>query len=483
MRKRLLFGLGAVAGAAAAGAAVLHQRRSAADLAARVSYLQRVDAVNGKNIVILGAGFGGINLAHHLTQKLPEESGWKITLVDRHNYFLFTPLLYHAATGLIDPTSVLFPVRSLTRARNFQFREANILDVNLGRQVVHLDDGELSYDHLIVALGSTTNFFGKDEDLKQALTLKSAADAVAVRNRIIDAFERADAATDPEERRRCLTFVVVGGGATGVELAGSVRGLLTGTLAHQYPNIRLEETRLILVEAMSEILPGLPRELAQYSLRRLRELGVEVRLETPVERVDEHGLMTRGGEYIPSRTVVWAAGVRPSPVGARLPVPHAKNGRITVDPYLQVPDLPNVYALGDVAAFEDPETGKPLPPNAAIAVRQAKALASILVNRLEGREAQPFVYEHAGELVSLGRHEAVAEIKGVKVTGFPAWLLWRAFYLSQLMGFKNQLTVALDWSFAYVYQRDTVRLDFPCIPGLAEEAGEEAGEKVAAGTP
>lgn len=473
MKKGLLFGLGAVAGAAAAGAAVLQQRRSAAELAARVSQLQRVHAEHGKHIVILGAGFGGINTAHQLVHKLPPESGWRITVVDRHNYFLFTPLLYHAATGLIDPSAVLFPIRSLTRARNFNFREATVLDIDLNRQVVHLDDGQLSYDYLVLALGSTTNFFGKEDELRQAMTLKTAGDAVAVRNRVIDAFERADVATDPEERRKCLTFVVVGGGATGVELAGAIRGLLNGTLCYQYPNIRPEESRLLLLEAMPEILPGLPRDLAQYSLRRLRELGVEVRLETPVERVDQEGLLTRAGEYMPSRTIIWAAGVRPSPVAGRLNVPKVRNGRIIVDPCLRVEGVPNVYALGDVAAFEDSATGKPLPPNAAVAVRQGKALANILLAELEGREPQPFVPQHVGEMVSLGRHEAVAEIKGVRFTGFPAWVLWRAFYLSQLMGFKNQLTVALDWSFAYVYQRDTVRLEFPCLPEEATERQEE----------
>ncbi|MCC2669988.1 MAG: dehydrogenase (ubiquinone) [Armatimonadetes bacterium] len=461
MKKRLLFGLGAIAGAAAASAAVLHARRDSVELADRIRRLQGTRAEHGKNIVILGAGFGGINTAAALLHRLPPESGWRVTLVDRHNYFLFTPLLYHAATGLVDPSNVLFPVRRLSHAENFIFREATVQDVDLNRRVVHLEDGPLSYDYLVLALGSVTNFFGKDDQLRHALTLKTSADAITVRNRLIDAFERADAATDPEERRRQLTFAVVGGGATGVELVGAIQGLIRGTLARQYPRISPGEARVVLFEALPKLLPELPRELAGYAEQRLRDLGVEIRLETPVDRVDDGGLVLDGGEYLPAHTVVWAAGVKASPVAARLNVPRIKNGRIDVDPFLQVEGVPDCYALGDIAAFTDEASGKPLPPTAAVAVRQGKALAEILLARIEGRSAQPFHYTPAGELVSLGRNEAVAAIKGVQITGFPAWLIWRAFYLSQLMGFKNRLAVALDWSFAYAYQRDTVRLEVP----------------------
>lgn len=471
MKQKWLFGLGAVAGAAA-GVAVARARQDALLMADRVRRLGRADALNGKNIVILGAGFGGINTAAALLQKLPPASGWKITLVDRHNYFLFTPLLYHAATGLVDPSAILFPVRSISRAPHFTFREATVQDVDFRRQVVHLDDGPLAYDYLVLALGSVTNFFGKQDDLRPVLTLKTAADGMTIRNRLIDAFERAEVATDPEERRRELTFAVVGGGATGVELIGAVQGLIHGTLARQYPRIRPEEVRLVLFESLPNLLPELPPDLADYALRRLREHGVEVRLGAAVDRVDEHGLTTATGEYVPTRTVVWTAGVRPSPVVARLDLPKDEKGRIEVDSFLQVTGHPGVYALGDIAAFEDSKTGRPLPPSAAVAVQEAKALADILVARLERRDAHPFSYVHKGELVSLGRHEAVAEVKGVRLTGFPAWLTWRAFYLSQLLGFRNQLTVALDWTFAYLYQRDTVRLD---VPEEETETREESG--------
>lgn len=475
MKQRWLFGLGAVAGAAAAGVAVAKLRQGALEMGDRARRLQQAQAGKGKNIVILGAGFGGINTAASLLQKLPAESGWKVTLVDRRNYFLFTPLLYHAASGLVDPSSILFPVRSLSRAPHFNFREASVLAVDFRRQCVYLDDGQVPYDYLVVALGSVPNFFGQDEALRDALTLKSTPDAIAIRNRIIDAFERADVEGDPAERQRCLTFVIVGGGATGVELAGAVRGLIKGTLARQYPRITEGDTRIILLEAMPKILGGVPEDMAQYASQRLQELGVEIRLNAPVERVEPEGLQLKDGEWIPSRTVVWAAGVRPAPVAASLEVPKVKGGRIQVDEFLEVPGISGVFAIGDVAAFTDPATGKPLPPNAQVAVQEAKALADILLARMEGKPAQPFTYHYKGELLSLGRHEAIADLKGKRLTGFPAWLVWRAFYLSQLMGFKNQLSVALDWTFAYVYQRDTVRLD------IEKELPADVEEPVGAG--
>lgn len=463
MKRPLLFGLGLLAGTAGALATGKKVRadRERMELARRLS---REPAEHGKNIVILGSGFAGINAAHRLLQRLPAESGWKITLVDRRNYFLFTPLLYHAATGLVDPTHILFPSRALSQAPHYHFREASVEGIDLQRQAVRLDDGELEYDVLLIGLGSVTNFFGQEAKFRQALTLKTMGDGVHIRNRIIDAFERADIAEDPEERRHCLTFAVVGGGATGVELIGAIRGLIHGTLPRQYPRIRPEEVRLVLFESSPEILPGLPAALAEDAVHRMKELGIEVRLETRVATVDESGVTTVAGEHIPARTVVWAAGVRPSPLVDDLDVPKIKNGRINVDSFLQVQGFPNVYAAGDIAAALDPDTDKPLPPSAAVAVQEGKAVADIIADRLAGKEPRPFAYQHRGELVSLGRHEAVAEVFDFRLTGFPAWVVWRAFYLSQLMGFKNQLGVALDWTFAYAYQRDTVRLDVPATP-------------------
>jgi NADH dehydrogenase len=457
-RKKLWFALGAAAGVGLVAAAA-HRRRQAARELETVVRLRAAEAPRGRNIVVLGAGFGGIHTTAGLLRRIPADSGWTVTLVDRPNYFLFTPLLYHAATGLVDPSNILFPVRSLSRDPHFVFREARVEGIDFEGRTVRLDDGELPYDVLVVALGSVTNFFGQDEALRDALTLKNVADGIGIRNRIIDAFERADITRDPEERRRCLTFVVVGGGATGVELIGAIRGLVHGTLPRQYPRIRPEEVRLVLFEAHEQILSTLPSEMATRAQRRLRELGIEVRTGVRVAHVTADGAETEAGERVPARTVVWAAGIRPVPLADTLDVAHARGGRLEVDDYFEIPGRPGVYAIGDVAAMHDRGTGGLLPPSAAVACQQGDALAEILTDRLAGREARPFRYRHRGELVSLGRHEAVAEVFGRRLTGFPAWVVWRVFYLSQLLGFKNRVSVALDWSFAYFYQRETVRLD------------------------
>lgn len=468
MKNRWLFGIGAALGAVAAGVTVAETAKRAA----REARLERLrnSPTKGGNIVVVGAGFGGVHTVARLLELLPPESGWRITLVDQRNFFLFTPLLYHAATGLVDPSHILFPTRALSNAPHYFFREATVTGVDFERRAVQLDDGEIPYDLLVLGLGSTTNFFNQEEALCHSLTLKSAGEAVLLRNRIIDAFERADIATDAEERKRCLTFAVVGGGATGVELVGAIRGLVHGTLARQYPHIGSHEARVMIFENSPRLLGGLPEDLAQHAEERLKELGVEVHLGCAAAKVTETELVTRAGETIPTRTVVWAAGVRPVPVTATLDVPRGRNGRIVVDALMEIQGRPGCYALGDMAACPDIKTGNPLPPNAAVAVRQGKALAEIILARLEGRNPEPFQFDFPGELVSLGRHEAVARLGGVKLTGFPAWLVWRGYYLTQLMGFKNQLGVALDWSFAYVYQRDTVRLDLPPaeIPGVPQ---------------
>lgn len=473
MRKPWLFALGAVAGAA--GAAVtarkIRENRQRAELGAR---LRSESGGERKRIVILGAGFGGINAAHNLLHKIPADSGWTITLVDRRNYFLFTPLLYHAATGLVDPSHILFPVRTLSHEPHFIFREAGINGVDFDRKVVHLDDGDLDYDILVMAVGSITNFFGQEEKFKNALTLKTVSDGVLIRNRIIDAFEAADIALDPEERKACLTFAVVGGGATGIELMGAIRGLIHGTLPRQYPNVDLGEVRLLLFESSPDILPGLPETLTQDACRRLQELGIELRLSTRIADVTDEGVTSVSGEKFKARTVIWTAGVRPSPLADEMQTGKVKNGRLEVDPYLRLPDHPNVYAIGDLSASIDTATGKPLPPSAAVALQEGVYVAHDIVDRLAGNDPGPFHYVHRGELVSLGRHEAVAEVFGAHLKGFPAWVVWRAFYLSQLMGFKNRIGVALDWSFAYFYQRDTVRLDFPATPTGTERDQEPA---------
>ncbi len=478
MKKPLWFGVGLLAGTSGVVALVREHRRRE-ERRRTGDRLRATAGPLGGNIVILGAGFGGITAAHDLLDRIPPDAGWTVTLVDRQNYHLFTPLLYHAATGLIDPTSALFPVRSISRAPHFRFREDTVVRVDLDRRRVILSEGELPYDHLILALGSTTHYFGREASLAGAIPLKNFTDGVRLRGRILDALEAADRTDDPALRREWLTFAVVGGGPTGVELIGAIRGLLGTALPRQYPRLHPAEARCILFEAGDRILPALPADLAAAALERLLASGVQVRFRTRVTDVDEHQLLTNTGEQLPARTVIWAAGVTPSPVTRVLPTTQWKDGRLLVDNLLTLPGRPDVMAIGDAAACfcgdsDDEGSGKgdlPLPATASVACQQGHQAARILVQRLLGETPDPFRFVHRGELVSLGRHHAVAEVFGRHLTGLPAWLVWRAFYLSQLLSFRNQISVALDWSFAYAYQRDTVRLDFdPAHPVLKGES-------------
>ncbi|MBI4491621.1 MAG: NAD(P)/FAD-dependent oxidoreductase [Chloroflexi bacterium] len=410
-------------------------------------------------VVILGAGFAGLNAAMELARLWGRERAGRILLVDRVNAHLFTPILYHVATGLVEPGHIAYPVRVVAHRYGFDFHESVVRGVDLERRQVATDDGPLPYERLVLALGGATNFFGLEEVRRSSLTLKTLGDAIRIRNQLVEAFERAAVEPDARQRRKWLTFVVVGGGATGVELMGSMATLIREAMLATYTSVRPREVRLVLVEALPRLLGGLDPRVGQMAARRLQERGVELRLGTMVTRVTEDGTTTKTGEFLPAATVIWAAGVRASPLADQLPLERGKGGRIVVDACLEVPGWPGVHALGDVACFTDPSTGRPLPPNAAVAVRQGSHLARNLAAVLEGSRPRPFRYQALGELISLGRNVAVAEIKGLRFDGLPAWLVWRSFYLSHLMGFKNQLGVLLDWSYAYFRRRDIARLD------------------------
>jgi NADH:ubiquinone reductase (H+-translocating) len=427
-------------------------------------------APGGKRVVILGAGFGGLTTAMALARLVRDgTAAADITLVDRINVHLFTPMLYQVATGLVEPGNIAYPVRAIARRHGFNFREAEVSAIDLDRRRVVCDDGELSYDALVLALGSTTNYFGNASVQVHAASLKTLRDAVHIRNRLLDAFERADVESDPEARRRWLTFVVVGGGATGVELIGSMHSLVTHGMRLDYPSIDPSEVRLVLAEASPGILGGMDPWMGETALRHLRAKGIEVSLGNLVTEVSDDGVRFKDGTFIPSRTVVWAAGVRPAPLTAELPVEKGRDGRILVDEYLQVKGRPGVYALGDCAWFPvQGDDGKPAPPNAQTAVREATVVAHNVAAELHGGARQRYEYANEGSLVALGQGDGVADLRGFKVEGFPAWLIWRSFYLSELMGFKNRLGVLVDWFSAYFVQRDTAKLDVGTGPSLAE---------------
>jgi NADH:ubiquinone reductase (H+-translocating) len=424
---------------------------------------------DAKRIVILGAGFGGLTTAIELSKQLGRDHEYDITLIDRVNFHLFTPMLYQVATGLLEPGHIAYPVRAIAREFGFSFMEAEVIDIDLDRRRVHLDSGELAYDSLVIALGSTTNYFGNANIPHHAASLKTLRDAVAIRNRLVDAFERADAEADEQLRRAWLTFVVVGGGATGVELMGSIHSLVQHGFRRSYPRLDASEVRLVLAEGGQRLLGGADPFLGDMALQRLRQKGVDVRLNSLVTEVADEGARFKDGTFLPSRTIIWAAGVQPAPLAAGLSTEKGRDGRLVVDEYLRVKDASGVYALGDNAWFPvQAQGGRPAPPNAATAVREATVVAHNVAADLRGESPQRYEYRHEGDLVALGQGDGVADVLGLKLYGFPAWLVWRGFYLNQLMGFKNRIQVAVDWFSAYFVSRDTAKLDVGAGPSLTD---------------
>ncbi|MDP8923460.1 MAG: NAD(P)/FAD-dependent oxidoreductase [Chloroflexota bacterium] len=423
----------------------------------------------GHRIVIVGAGFGGLTTAIELGKLVGHDPSFEVTLLDRVNFHLFTPMLYQVATGLVEPGHIAYPVRTIAHRYGFTFREVNVTGIDLDRKQVVADDGEFPYDNLVLALGSTTNYFGNASIQEHAASLKTLRDAVHIRNRVVDAFERADVETDPEARRADLTFVVVGGGATGVELMGSLHTLIWQGLIHNYPGIDPAEVRLILCEGSPRLLNGFAPWMSETAAQHLRGKGVDVREGARVTEVSPEGIRLAGGDVIPARTVVWAAGVRPSPLMDGLDLPKGKDGRLIVDAHLRAKGRADVYVLGDCAWFPvDGQEDRPAPPNAQTAVREAAVVARNIVATCRGGPLERYEYKNEGNLVALGQGDGVAFVKGVRLDGMAAWMLWRGFYLSELLGFRNRLQVLTDWFSAYFVSRNTAKLDVGAGPSIAE---------------
>lgn len=417
---------------------------------------------HNKRVLILGAGAAGLSAALELERASASEPGLEVTLVDQHNYHLFLPLLYQVVTGGVEPGHICFPLRSLLRkggtAGPVRFRQNFIQSLDVDRKRVTTDDGELEWDYLVLALGSTTDFFGLADIEKNALPLKSLRDGISLHNRILDSLEAALLEEDEQRRHELLNFVLVGGGATGVELAASIQDFVRKVLIRDYPSLT-PHVRVILVEARDCILTGMKAEMARVAFNRLRSQGVEVLLGTRISKAWPGGVETADGQIIPTHTVIWVAGVKPVAVVGSLPLDKASDGRTLVNQNLEAPALPGVYILGDCAYVTQEPGPEPYPPTGQIAVRQGLACARNILNAIRGKPQQPFRYKYKGELISMGRNVAVAQIGNRAFDGFPAWLLWRTYYLGKLMGFKSKLSVALDWSFAYFYRRNTARLE------------------------
>ncbi len=409
--------------------------------------------MSSARVVIVGAGFAGLTCARSLAGAPVD-----VTLVDRNNYHLFTPLLYQVAGSLLNPSDIAYPVRAVfRRARNIRVRLGEVRAVDLeGRRIRTADGAEIPYDRLVLATGSTTGFFGMADAECFALGLKDLPEALQLRNHILSCFEAAAREGDELERRRWTTFVVVGGGPTGVEYAGALSELVHLVLARDFPDLEVGKVRIVLVELADRLLGAFRKRLSEYAVGELERRGVEVRLRTSLVGVDGDVVGLSGGETIVARTVIWAAGVKPLGLKEPLAVPLSRTGRIVVDECLRVRGRDDVFAIGDLASVV--EDGEELPMIIPPALQEARHVAECLRRELAGRPLRPFRYRDKGIMATIGRNAAVAQVGRLSIKGFPGWLAWLFLHIYYVIGFRNRLFVLAGWAWAYLNYDRPVRL-------------------------
>jgi NADH dehydrogenase len=401
-----------------------------------------------RHVVILGGGFGGLYCAKAL-----RNAPVRITLVDRRNFHVFQPLLYQVATASLSPADIAHPIRSiLKRQRNAEVWLAEAVAVDPATRRVKLLDGELTYDYLVVATGSTHAYFGHDDWAEHAPGLKTIDDATEMRTRFLLAFEAAEREENPAARQRLLTFAIVGAGPTGVELAGAMAEIARTVMPREFRAIDTTTAQIILLEAGPRVLPTYPEDLSQKALEQLTRLGVDVRTSAQVTKVEAAGVRV-GDEAIPAENVFWAAGVAASPLGASLGVPLDRAGRVLVERDCSVPGHPEIFVIGDLMHLE--QDGKLLPGVAQTAMQSGTNTARNIVRDLRNQSRVPFRYFDKGNLATIGRAAAVAELRGgLHLSGFPAWFIWVFVHILYLIGFRNRIVVMLQWAWAYLmYQR------------------------------
>lgn len=395
------------------------------------------------HVVILGCGFGGLEAA----KKLGDNNVF-VSIIDRTNYYLFQPLLYQVATAALSPADIAAPVRGvLSKYKNIEILLAEVQSVDVNARKVKMVDGELDYDYLIIATGARHSYFGHPEWEPLAPGLKSLEDAIEIRRRILMAFEYAEKTSDEAGRKAAMTFVIVGGGPTGVEMAGAIAEIARHTLAKNFRHIDPSQARVILIEGEPKVLASFPEDLRDKATKQLVELGVEVRTGIHATNLSDQGLQV-GDEFIPCRVKIWAAGNIASSVGRSLNVPTDRVGRVIVNNDLTIPDHPEVQVIGDLANFSH-QTGEPLPGVSPVAMQQGRHAAHNILNMVEGEKPQRFWYFDKGSLATIGRNKAVADLKLVHLSGLPAWLAWLFVHIIFLVGFRNRLVVLFQWAWAY----------------------------------
>ncbi len=447
-------------------------------------------------ILIVGGGFGGVYTTLHLQRLFKHDANVQITLIDRDNYFLMTPLLFEAGSGVLEPRHAVTPIRSLLKKARFV--EADFESVDLEARLVRARHSptsktyELPYDHLVFSLGGVTNT-RLIPGSEHAFTFKTLADAIFLRNHIIDLFEQADVETDPATKSRLLTFVIIGAGLVGVELVGELTEFLDN-LTRTYRNINYNEIAIHLLEAGPNVMPEMERDLAAYAVKTLEERGVRILINTPAKKIEpgrvhlpdrppipnqsaiDNPQFAIPRDYISTQTILLCAGVTPSPALAALPLEKDNKGKLKVDSTMRSKQRPEIWAVGDCAHIPDPD-GKPYPPLAQHALREARVLASniaAVIRFPEKPNLQPFIYKTLGMLASLGHFKGVGRLMKVKIKGFPAWWVWRTYYLFQMPQWNRRLRIMLDWTIALFFRNDIVKLDL--FGSRHPSAGDEKSE-------
>ena len=428
---------------------------------------------NKKKIVILGSGFAAVECAKKLENEFGNDPEIELVMIGEDNFLLFTPMLPQVASGMIETRHIVFPIRTI--CKKTKFYEGRIKNVDpYGKLVTLWGTGDkrsisIHYDFLVVALGSETNFFGMADVEKNAYTMKTLNDAVMLRNRIIDMLEQAENETNPILRKSFLNFVVVGGGFAGIETAGELMDLLLDVRKY-YPSIQKDDLKVIVLEAMGEILPGFNKKLASFAKQKLKERGIDIQLKKAVTSFDGNEVTIKTLDETPkdsidqseinsiiTKTLIWTAGITPVNTIKRSMFKTEK-GKIVINNFLEVPKFPGVFAIGDCALFVDPITNRPFPPTAQIAEAQAKMAAKNLISLIKNSEKEKFVYHSKGQLAIIGKRTGIATFLGMNISGFLAWLIWRNVYLSKIPTFDKKTRVFLDWIIDLFFDRDVSRL-------------------------
>jgi NADH dehydrogenase len=403
-------------------------------------------------VIIAGAGFGGLTCARAL-KRTPVD----VLLLDRHNYHLFTPLLYQVASALLDPGEIARPIRELIRPlHNVEFRQAEVTGADLDRRLVVTDHGPVPYDYLVLATGSQSDYFGNQSLARHAFGLKELNEGLALRNRVLTRFEASRWITNSAERRVLLTFAVVGGGPTGVEMAGALIELIRLVLRHDYRDLDLGEVRVLLLEAGDSVLGTFDKRLQEAARRSLEKKGVEVHLGAKVEEVTGGSIRLAGGTEIPAGTVIWTAGVRASAVGTAIGLELGRQARVKVEPTLQVPGHPAVFVIGDLAGAI--AGGAPLPMLIPVAMQEGRRVAATITDVVANGDASAFQYKDPGIMATIGRNSAVAELGRVKLSGFLGWLMWLVVHLVNVVSFRSRILVLINWAWDYLFYDRPIRL-------------------------